>query len=113
MSTMVFPELKPQAVDSPKLSTPTVVSERDVKQAVIFPQGGGRTKFLLTEENAGCMYINLALFLADPGQGSHWHTHPAEAEEEEYLYVIEGEGTMFYKQGQRVHQLPFKEGEAI
>ncbi len=110
---MKFPTLVPPAVDSPSLRPPTVVNERDVKSVVLFPQGGGKTKFLLSEENAGCRYANMGLFMADPGEGSQWHTHPVEAEEEEYLYIIEGHGTMFYKQDGREHRLPFKEGEAI
>ena len=113
MPTVKFPTLVPKAFDSPALRPPTVVNERDVKPVVVFPHGGGTTKLLLTEENAGCRYANLGLFMADPGQGSQWHTHPVEADEEEYLYIIEGQGTLFYKQGGREHQLPFKEGEAI
>jgi len=103
MPIVKFPALSPKACDSPALSPPVVV----------FPDGGGRTKWLLTEENAGCRYANMGLFMADPGQGSQWHTHPVEAEEEENLYIIEGQGTMFYKHGGREHPLPFKEGEAI
>ncbi len=80
---------------------------------MFFPQGGGRTKYLLTEENAGCKYINMGLFHADPGKGSQWHTHPQEAEEEEYLYILQGRGTMYYKQRGKDHAIEFKEGEAI
>jgi oxalate decarboxylase/phosphoglucose isomerase-like protein (cupin superfamily) len=113
MPAIAFPKLQPPAVDSAALEAPFVVNERDVKPIVEFPLGGGATKWLLTEENGGCRYINVGLFFADPGQGSQWHTHPAEAEEEEYLFVIEGQGTMFYKHGGREHQLPFSAGAAI
>jgi oxalate decarboxylase/phosphoglucose isomerase-like protein (cupin superfamily) len=110
---MEFPALVPPAIDSPALIPPTVVNERDVKEVVLFPQGGGRTKLLLTEENAGCRYANMGVFMADPGQGSQWHTHPREAAEEEYLYVIDGAGTMYYKHGGQERQLPFEAGDAI
>ena len=108
-----FPKLRPPAVDSLDLQPPTVVNKDSVKEEVLFPRGGGRTKYLLTEQSAGCKYINMSLFFADPGQGSQWHTHPQEAEEEEYLYVLQGRGTMYYKQGGKEHAIPFKEGEAI
>lgn len=108
-----FPKFNPPAVDATTLKPPTVVNKRNVQPTIIFPQGGGRTQFLLTQESAGCKYIHMGLFLADPGRGSQWHTHPREAEEEEYLYIIEGRGTMFYKQGGKEHQIQFKAGEAI
>ena len=109
-----FPNyLKPPAVDSPELKPPTLINRDNIKAQVLFPEGGGRTKFLLTEENAGCKYINMGLFFANPGQGSQWHTHPQETEEEEFLYILQGKGTMYYKQGSRDHALEFKEGEAI
>lgn len=113
MPAITFPKLSPLAIDSLRLRAPAVVNERDVTSVVVFPQGGGMTKLLLTEENAGCKYINMGVFLADPGRGSQWHTHPVEAEEEEYLFIIEGQGTMFFKQGGREHRLPFDEGDAI
>lgn len=113
MPAIAFPTLQPPAVDSPALQPPTIVNERDIKPIVVFPQGGGTTKWLLTEENANCKYINMGIFFADPGKGSQWHAHPVEAEEEEYLFVIEGQGTMFYKHGGLEHQLPFSAGEAI
>lgn len=108
-----FPDLTPPAVDSPDLQPPTVVNIADVDPIVEFPQGGGKTKYLLTEETAECKHINMGIFLADPGQGSQWHTHPQEAEEEEYLYVLKGKGTIYYKEGGREHDIEFKEGEAI
>ncbi len=109
-----FPKnLRPMAVDSPNLEPPTLVHSADVKETIVFPKGGGRTKFLLTEENAGCKYMNMGLFFAGPGQGSQWHTHPEEAEEEEYLYILKGKGTLYYKQGGKDHEIQFKEGEAI
>ncbi len=58
-------------------------------------------------------YINMALFFANPGQGSQWHTHPQETEEEEFLYILQGKGTMYYKQGGKDHAMELKEGEAI
>jgi oxalate decarboxylase/phosphoglucose isomerase-like protein (cupin superfamily) len=109
-----FPKnIRPPAVDSPELEPPTVVHRADIKETVVFPKGGGRTKFLLTEENARCKYINMGLFFAAPGQGSQWHTHPEEAEEEEYLYIVRGKGTLYYKQDGKDHEIQFKEGEAI
>ena len=109
-----FPSvLKPPAVDSPDLAPPLVINQRDVKETILFPDGGGKTKFLLTEENAGCRFMNMGLFNAEPGQGSQWHTHPQETEEEEYLYILKGSGTLTYKQGGRDLTVPFKEGEAI
>jgi hypothetical protein len=73
MPTVKFPTLVPKAFDSPALSPPTVVNERDVKPVVVFPHGARRTKLLLTEENAGCRHANMGLFMADPNQGSQWH----------------------------------------
>jgi len=109
-----FPEnLTPPAVDSPDLKPPTVVNVNDVEPVVEFPQGGGKTKYLLTEETAGCKYANLCIFLAEPGQGSSWHTHPQETEEEEYLYILKGEGTLYYKQGGEDHEIQFKQGDGI
>ena len=109
-----FPKnLRPKAVDSLNLEPPTLIHSADVKETVVFPQGKGRTKFLLTEENAGCKKINMGLFFAAPGQGSQWHTHPEEAEEEEYLYIMKGKGTLYYKQGGKDHEVPVKEGQAI
>ena len=108
-----YPKLKPPAVDSPDLKSPLLIHRDDIKERVFFPQGGGRTKVLLTEGNAGCKYINMGLFYADPGQGSQWHTHPQVTEEEEFLLVLQGRGTMYYKQGGRDHAIEFKDGDAI
>lgn len=108
-----FPKLRPPAVDSSDLRPPTVINKDDVKEQILFPQGGGRTKYLLTEENAGCKFINMGLFFADPGQGSQWHTHPAEVEEEEYLYVLSGKGTMYYKQGGKESAIEIKQDDGI
>lgn len=108
-----FPDLTPPAADSPDLKPPTVVNVNDVRPVIEFPEGGGETKYLLTEETAGCKYINMCLFFAKPGLGSQWHTHPQEAEEEEFLYILKGKGTMYYKQAGKDHEIPFKEGEAI
>jgi len=113
MKEYTFPELTPPAVDSPDLRPPAVVNKDDVEGMVLFPEGGGITKYLLTEETAGCKHINMGVFLADPGQGSQWHTHPQETEEEEFLYILNGKGTMYYKQGDKDHEIKFKEGDAI
>jgi len=84
-----------------------------VEPVALFPQGGGLTKYLLTETSASCRFINLGLFFADPGQGSQWLTHPLATEEEAYLYIIEGRGTLFYRQNGRTQALPFEAGQAI
>src|SRR4030043_421407 len=108
-----FPNLRPPAVDSLELEPPTLIHGDAIQECLVFPQGGGRTKYLLTEENAGCKYINMGLFYADFGKGSQWHTHPQEAEEEEYLLILQGKGTMYYKQVGKDHTIEFKEGDAV
>jgi mannose-6-phosphate isomerase-like protein (cupin superfamily) len=113
MKSRDFPILIPPAVDSLSLEPPTLVHSDDIKACTVFPDGGGKTKYLLTEETAGCKYINLGLFWADPGQGSQWHTHPRETEEEEFLYVLKGKGTLYFKQGGKDHEKQIKEGDAI
>lgn len=108
-----FPNLTPPAIDSLDLEPPAVVNVRDVQPVAEFPEGGGITKYLLTEKTARCKYINMGLFFAEPGQGSQWHTHPQEAEEEEFLYILKGKGTIVYKQGGTIHEIQFRQGDAI
>ena len=108
---MKFPNLKPTAIDAASLKPPVVVNEKDVKPEVA--RAGGMMRWLLTEANAECKYVNMGIFTAEPGKGSDWQTHPAQAQEEGYLYVIEGQGTVLYKQGNQEHRIAFQEGDAL
>lgn len=113
MKELNFPDLTPPGVDYPYLEPPTVVHSGDVDGVVVFPEGGGKTKYLITEYNAGVRYHNCGIFLAEAGKGSQWHTHPQETGEEEYLYILKGKGTMCYKHVGKDHKIQFKEGDAI
>ena len=108
-----FPKLVPAAVDYSYLELPAVVNYHDVEGVNYFPDEGGITKFLVTEYTAGAVYHNGGIFLAEPGQGSSWHTHPEETKEEELLYIVEGEGTLYYKQNRTDYKIPFKKGDGI
>jgi oxalate decarboxylase/phosphoglucose isomerase-like protein (cupin superfamily) len=108
-----FPDLSPPAIDFPHLEPPVMVHSDDVASIEEFPDGRGKTKYLLTESTARCRYINMGLFFAEPGQGSQWHTHPQDTGEEEYLYILKGSGTMFYKHAGKDQKIEFKEGAAI
>ena len=108
-----FPKLTPAAVDYSYLKPPAVVNYHDVEGVEYFPEGGGITKFLVTEYTAGAVHHNGGIFLAEPGQGSSWHTHPEETEEEEIMYIVEGEGTLYYKQNRTDYEIPFKKGDGI
>ncbi len=107
-----FPNLSPLPVDDPILASPTIVHAADLEWEVI-PGGGGKVKYLLTEKNAGCKNINMGLFLAQSGDCSPWHTHPCETQEEEYLYVLEGQGTLNYKQGGVEHAIELNSGDGV
>ena len=113
MKQFDFPKLEPPAVDYPYLERPTVVNMYDVEGTVLFPQGGGKTKYLITEYTAGAKHHNCGVFVAQPGQGSQWHTHPKETGEEEFLYILKGKGTLYYKQVRKDYEIPLKEGDGI
>lgn len=113
MKEFKFPDLTPPPVDYAYLEIPTVVNVDDVEGVVEFPEGGGLTKYLITEYTAGARYHNCGVFLAKPGQGSSWHTHPEETKEEELLYILGGEGTLYYKKNRKDHEIKFKEGDGI
>ena len=113
MKEFKFPDLTPPPVDYSYLEPPAIVNVNDVEGIEEFSEGGGITKYLITEYTAGVRCNNCGVFLAGPGQGSSWHTHTIETGQEDIFYIANGKGNYIYLQNGKVCTFEFKEGDAI